>query len=76
MRPVVNGLESQYAGKLRVVVLDYDAREDLRKAQRLNANYHPSIVFLKADGSVLRVVIGYQSAERIRSGVEQLLKGS
>ena len=75
MRPVVNGLQSQYGARLRVVVLDYDVREDLRKAQGLNANYHPSLVFLKADGSVQRVVIGYQSPERIRAGVEQLLRG-
>ncbi len=74
MRPVANGLESQYGGRLRVVVLDYDVREDLRKAQRLNSNYHPSMVFLKADASVLRVVIGYQSPKRIRNGVDQLLR--
>ena len=74
MRPVVNGLEREYGNKLRVVVLDYDVREDLRRAQRLNANYHPAMVFLKPDGTVLRVVIGYQSDERIRSNIELLLR--
>jgi hypothetical protein len=58
-----------------VVVLDYDVREDLRVAQKLNANYHPAMVFVRPDGSVQRVVIGYQSPERIRRNLEALLGG-
>jgi hypothetical protein len=73
MRPVVHGLEQEYNGRTRVVVLDYDVREDLRKAQALNANYHPALVFLRPDGSVLRLIIGYMSPERIRRNVEELL---
>ena len=73
MRPVVNGLEQAYAGRLRLVTLDYDVKEDLRKAQKLNANYHPAMVFVRPDGSVLRVVIGYQSPESIHRNVETLL---
>jgi F plasmid transfer operon protein len=73
MRPVVHGLEDEYGSSVRVVVLDYDVREELRKAQALNANYHPALVFLRPDGSVLLLVIGYMSPERIRRNVDELL---
>ncbi len=73
MRAVVYGLEREYQGKIRVVGLDYDVKEDLRKAQRLNANYHPAMVLLRADGTVLRTVIGYQTNDRVRRTVDSLL---
>jgi thioredoxin-like negative regulator of GroEL len=73
MRPVVNGLEDEYPGKIRVVTLDYGNQADLRIARRLNADFHPAMVFLRADGTVLRVVIGLQSPEQIRRNVELLL---
>jgi hypothetical protein len=75
MRPVVNGLEREHAGRLKLVVLDYDVKEDLAKAKALNADYHPSMAFIRPDGSVMRVVIGFQSADRIRQNVEALLGG-
>jgi hypothetical protein len=73
MRPVVNGLEREFPG-LRLVVLDYNVQADLRVARRLNADYHPAFVFVRPDGSVQRVVIGFQTAEQIRGNVAAFLR--
>ena len=75
MRPVVNGLETEHPGKLKLVRLDYDVRADLRIARSFHADYHPALVYLRADGSVLRIVIGLQSDVRIRAAVAELLGG-
>ncbi|MEX1255586.1 MAG: hypothetical protein WEE64_14705 [Dehalococcoidia bacterium] len=73
MRPVVNGLKQEYAGQLTFVTLDYDTDEDLRIANKLNAGYHPAVVYMHADGSVERTVIGYQSEDVLRENIESLL---
>lgn len=73
MRPVVNGLQQEYADRITFVTLDYDRREDLEIAQELHADYHPAIVYMRADGSIKRNVIGYQTEEMLRENIDALL---
>ncbi|MEX0785362.1 MAG: hypothetical protein WD939_01880 [Dehalococcoidia bacterium] len=73
MRPAVSELEQEYADRVTFVRLDYDVDDDLRIARELRADYHPAIVYMRADGSVLRNVIGYQSEDMMRDNIEALL---
>ena len=74
MRPVVNGLKQEYAGSVTFVTLDYDVGDDLKIANQLKAGYHPAVVYMHADGSVQRNVIGYQSEAMLRESIAGLVQ--
>lgn len=72
MRPVVDRLKKEYAGRVEIVLLK-DGQEATEKAQQFGVQYVPTFVFLKADGTRIDQVVGGMSEEQMRQKLDALL---
>lgn len=66
MKPTVEAVEKEFAGKLRVVTVDCDIFTSV--AERFEVEGYPTFVILK-DGKVLEKKLGGMEAARFRSWV-------
>jgi thioredoxin 1 len=69
--PVIEGLASDYAGRVTVATVDID--DNPRLAARYGARSVPTVM-LFAGGDVKRVFVGARSAREYRAGVDELLR--
>ena len=73
MAPVVHGLEREYEGRVDFLYLNIaDARNDDARG-RFGFRATPHFFFLRADGSVSRVMQGVVPADSVRSALDALL---
>jgi thioredoxin-like negative regulator of GroEL len=74
MEPIVNGLETEFAGQLQVIRLDAGVpiNEELEFSYGLRG--HPAFVVLAADGEVAATFIGPQTEEMLREAVTAVLR--
>jgi thiol-disulfide isomerase/thioredoxin len=74
MKPVVDRLEKQYAGKVEFKRFDVDnSAEGNQLMSQFNAKYVPTFVFLNKDGSVASQKVG-ETSEKDMQGALNALK--
>lgn len=74
MRPVVDGIEEEYAGKLIVVRLDFNAKGDRALVQALAVRGHPTTVVLDRDRQETKRFLGPVSAETLDAAVRAVVE--
>lgn len=73
MKPLVEGLEKQYAGKVEFRRLNVETDQAaISLATQLQLQYVPSFVFVNADGSIASQVVGEQTEEQLKSAIDAL----
>jgi hypothetical protein len=74
MRPVVDGLVKQYAGRydIKVVNLSLNNEADRALYQSFGLQYVPTFVFLNADGSRSGTIVGSTSVQKIEAELAKL----
>ncbi len=63
MSPIVDGLESDFAGQARVVQLDANEAENAKLQQQYGLRGHPTFAVLDRNGRVVQTFIGPQAEE-------------
>ena len=58
MRPIVNGLEGKYSGRVNFRTIDFYAKENQELVKRYRVSYHPTFVVLDGAGNVIRTFFG------------------
>ena len=61
MTPIVDGLESEFAGRAIVLQLDANEGENERLQQQFGMRGHPTFVVLDENGRALQTFIGPQT---------------
>ena len=73
MKPVVDELAERCAGVgVRIDAVDVSREENERLAERYDVGSVPTFLFLDQSGSETSRLVGAQSAERLRRGLEEL----
>lgn len=74
MRPVVDGLIKQYAGRydIKVVNLSQNKEADVALYQSFGLQYVPTFVFLNADGTRSGTIVGAASVQEIQTELAKL----
>lgn len=70
---MVDGLERDFKGRLRVVRLDYGAADERAVSQSLGVRVHPAVVLVDGDGEVAERLIGQQTDGDLRPAVLALV---
>lgn len=70
MTPVVNGLETAFAGQVDIRSLDANSREGRPAFQSYALPGHPSYVIVDPQGEVLWSAFGPKSAADLREAIE------
>ena len=63
MTPIVNGLESDFAGRAAVLQLDANDEENASLQQQYGMRGHPTFVVLDENGRAVQTFIGPQTEE-------------
>lgn len=72
MKPVVDGLQQQYKGKVEFKLYDVDnSTEGSQLMQQFGAQYVPTFVFVNRDASVAQTKVGEMTAAEM----QQILDG-
>lgn len=72
MKPVVDGLEKQYKGKVTFKRIDGDPPQGGQLMSQFGAQYYPTFVLVSRSGSVAKTLVGAQSAAQLRSALDSL----
>jgi hypothetical protein len=73
MEPIVNGLETEFAGQLIVTRLDATVRENEELEFSYGLRGHPAFAILDESGALTAVFIGPQSDEMLYDAVTAVL---
>ncbi len=74
MKPIVDGLQTDYGA--RVAFLQLDAQNEGREAfTAFKLRGHPSYVVIDADGQVLWQEVGVQPTDRLEAAIKGALRG-
>jgi thioredoxin-like negative regulator of GroEL len=73
MKPVVDGLKTEYQGKVefRLINLDTDPEGDA-KADQFGVQFVPTFVFLNSDGTTNAQLAGPQTVDGMRRALDAL----
>jgi len=74
MKPLVEGLEKQYTGKVEFKRLNSDGSDANVNAlaEKLGVQYVPTFYFVNADGSIAKSVVGEMTQDALASAVAAL----
>lgn len=73
MKPVVDGLKTQYEGKVEFKLYDVEKDEEgARLADQLGAQFVPTFVFANADGSIAQTVVGEMTEDTLKAALDSL----
>lgn len=72
MKPVVDGLEKRYKGKVKFNRVNGDSAQGGQMMQQFGASYYPTFVFVNKDGSVAQTLVGSQSAAALQAAIAGL----
>lgn len=72
MMPIVDGLESEFAGKVAIFRLNAAEPANVQLQQEYGLRGHPSFAVLDGDGRVVQVFIGPQTEETLRAALAAL----
>ncbi len=70
MRPTVRGLMDEYAGRVEILIMDYDDRDPYR--MQYGATGHPSFAAINAAGEVVGNIVGPVPPEKFQALVAQI----
>ncbi len=73
MRPIVNGLEQRYAGRLKVINVTFADPRMRSVVEQYGATVHPALVFLQASGQMDDIILGEADEAHIVKAVDHLL---
>lgn len=73
MRPIVNGLEQQYKGRIQVSRMNFHDRRVRAVVREYGADFRPAFVFLRADGGLNAVILGEADPERLQAEIERIV---
>ncbi len=74
MRPALRHIEEDYAGRITFNYINVDDAESAALVEEYGAYGIPHLVFLSADGEIVKQMIGFQTEESLRSGFKTLMK--
>jgi thioredoxin-like negative regulator of GroEL len=72
MKPVVDGLEKRYAGKVEFRRLDANSQATAQVANQFGVEYVPTFVFINSDGSRADQVVGEVSEQQLVQRLDAL----
>jgi predicted DsbA family dithiol-disulfide isomerase len=74
MRPVVDGLVKEYAGRYDIKVMDTSSGDATVEtlAQSFGIQYVPTFVFLNRDGTRSGTIVGEATARQLESALAKL----
>lgn len=73
MKPVVDGLKTQYEGKVEFKLYDVEKDEEgARLATQFGAQFVPTFVFTNADGSIAETVVGEMTEAKFKASLDAL----
>jgi thioredoxin-like negative regulator of GroEL len=74
MKPVVDGLQQEYKGKVDIVRINTDkaSGNEQQLANQFGVTVIPTFVFLNADGTVAKKVIGETKVDQMRAQLNSL----
>ncbi len=73
MKPLVEGLEKSYAGKVEFRRLNIESDQAAVKlADTMGVQYVPTFVFVNSNGVVAKNVVGEMTQDALSSGVSSL----
>jgi thiol-disulfide isomerase/thioredoxin len=70
MKPIVDGLEKQYKGKLIVLRVDIQSTTGQTLAPRFGFQYTPTFIFINAQGKELWRSIGQLDVRQVSSSLK------
>jgi hypothetical protein len=73
MAPVVHGLESDYAGRIKFVFLDIDDPGNEPFKRQLGYRVQPHMFLLDGEGTVIASWLGKTDADEIATAFDELL---
>jgi thioredoxin-like negative regulator of GroEL len=73
MTPIVDGLESEFAGQVRVLQLNANEVENAQLQQQFGMRGHPTFVVLDQNGRVVQTYIGPQTEEVLHEAIAAVL---
>lgn len=71
MKPIVDGLEAEYQGRLQVIRIDMQSAAGRSLAPEFGAISTPTFIFLDANGEVAWTQVGFLSREKIQDSLEE-----
>jgi thioredoxin-like negative regulator of GroEL len=72
MKPIVDGLSTEFEGRAAVVQLNAAVPANEALQARYNVRGHPSFVVLDADGQAVQRFFGPQTEELLRQALEDV----
>ena len=74
MKPLVEGLEKQYGTTVEFRRLNVDGTDAaaLTLADKVGVQYVPTFLFATKDGVVTNTVVGEQTTDQLRAGLDKL----
>ena len=73
MKPVVDGLQQQYKGKVDFKLYDVDnSTEGSNLMQQFGSQYVPTFVFVNRDGSVATQKVGSMTSAEMKQTLDSL----
>ena len=74
MKPVVDGLQQEYKGKVDVIRINTDTASgnEQQLANQFGVNVIPTFVFVNADGTVAKKLIGETKVDAMRAQLNAL----
>ncbi len=74
MKPVVNGLQQEYKGKVDFILINTDAASANQRqtADQFGVTVVPTFVFVNADGTVAKKLVGELKADAMRAQLSAL----
>jgi len=73
MTPIVDGLESDFSGQVRVLQLNADETENIQLQQQYGLRGHPTFAVLDRNGRVVQTFIGPQAEEVLREAITAVI---
>ena len=69
MMPIVDGLESEFAGEVAIIRLNAAEPANVQLQQQYSLRGHPSFAVLDGNDGVVQVFIGPQTEETLRAAL-------
>lgn len=73
MEPVVDGLIKEYEGTVEIKKMNVETDQDASAlANKYNAQYVPTFIFLDSNGKQVQMLVGEQSEAKLKQGLDAL----
>jgi len=73
MKPLVEGLEKEYQGKVEFRKLNVETDQSgVKLANELGVQYVPTFLFVNSDGVISSQVVGGQTKDQLKQAIDAL----